>query len=641
VTGRQRSEATAPLTAAVFAFLLTIGLMAGAAALAGFANALLRGGGAAAPRWLTLIAVAGLGGALVISSFIDTETTGTRRAALGTAAAGIVTAVAVAARWLGGGGAGPLEIAVFAVGVGVALAAPWLAARGLASQTLSGFTALSAGIEHDLAATDVTAESEPTAPHVGKAELILVVLGVAALFATLAYVLPDGPLGHDESVYALKARSWLEGTPTTGFGIYRPLGMPMVGLVVLQVSDAEVAFRIAAALLGAGTVIAMWAIGRTMLGPVGALIGTATFVVSESYLRRATEFLNDLLSAGLLLAVLFFVWLHFERYPNRWWLLAAAPAAAAAYYVRYGTVLGLVVIAVVAGAIWFRRLGDSWRQIAATAGLLLALLLPGFWYSRQVTGSILGVFNAARTAVGGGGGGLADYAEWFPEHLAGTFGAIMMVAAMVYTVMVALLAKRDPRLAPAARTAAFLTITALALTFLLGLFTHGEPRFVYLPLMALLLVGGQAVAVLVQRLAATPQRVAAGVLIAIAAYALATGGGAMANRMDAITGSRDVLAETGAVVHGDAGGETCTLQAAYIPQLTWYSVCATFGFGYTGPVEDAAYLTLFEDADRQPTPAQLDDLLAGTGGVPITVVPDDDDVFGDGYVYEFMDESAP
>jgi hypothetical protein len=639
VTGRQPSDGTATLSAVLFAFLLTIGLTAGAAALAGFANALLRGGGAAAPRWLTLVAVAGLGGALVVSSFIDTGVIG--RAGAGMAAAGIVTAIAVAIRWLAGGGAGPLEIAVLAVGVGVALAAPWLATRGLANPIFKSFSALSAGVERDLAAADVTTESAPGAPPVGKGELILVVLGVVALFATLAYVLPDGPLGHDESVYALKARSWLEGTPTTGFGTYRPLGMPMVGLVVLQVSDSEVAFRTAAALLGAGTVIAMWAIGRTMLGPVAALIGTATFIVSESYLRRATEFLNDVVSAGLLLAVLFFVWLQFERYPNRWWLLVAAPAAAAAYYVRYGTALGLAVIAVIAGAIWFRRLADSWRQIGATAGLFLALLLPHFWYSQQLTGSVSGVLSAARTAVGGGGGGLADYAEWFPEHLAGTFGAIVMVAGIVYTVMVALLARRDPRLASAARTAGFLTITALLLTFLLGLFTHGEPRFVYLPLMALLLVGGQAVAVLLRRLAATPQRVAAGVLIAVAAYALATGGGSMANRMDAITESRDVLAETGAVVHDEAGGATCTLRAAYIPQLTWYSVCATFGYGYTGPAGNTAYLTLFEDSDRQPTPAQLDDLLADTNGVPITVVPDDDHVFGDGYVYEFIDELAP
>jgi hypothetical protein len=144
------------------------------------------------------------------------------------------------------------------------------------------------------------------------------------------------------------------------------------------------------------------------------------------------------------------------------------------------------------------------------------------------------------------------------------------------------------------------------------------------------------VAVLLRRLAETPRRVAAGVLIAVAAYALATGGGAMANRMDAITGSRDVLAETGAVVHDDAGGESCTVQAAYIPQITWYSVCATFGFGYAGPLGDAAYLTLFEDSDRQPTNDQLNSLLAETSDTPITVVPDDDDVFGDGYVYELL-----
>ncbi len=110
----------------------------------------------------------------------------------------------------------------------------------------------------------------------------------------------------------------------------------------------------------------------------------------------------------------------------------------------------------------------------------------------------------------------------------------------------------------------------------------------------------------------------------------------MHNRLVYITGSRDVLAESGSVVHLDAGGESCTVESAYIPQLTWYSVCATFGFGYDGPDGEAAYLVLFEDSDRQPSASQLDDMIAKTTGIPVKVVSDDDDVYGDGYVFEFV-----
>jgi MFS family permease len=469
-----------------------------------------------------------------------------------------------------------------------------------------------------------------------------VVFGLVVLIAALAYVLPAGTLGHDESVYAVKARSWLVATPATGFSVYRPVGMPVVGWLVLHVSETEVALRIAATAIAVGAIITMWAIGRAMLGPVAAVVGTAIFIASESYLRRATEFLNDLASAGLLLVTIFFIWLHFERHPDRWWLLAAAPAAAAAYYMRYGSLFGLIVVAVVGGAIWFRSLAASWRQIAATVGLLIAMLIPHFWYSQQLTGSALGVFWAARAhAAGVGGFGLDDYLRFFPERLTGTVGAVVMVSGVVYTIMLVIAARKDHRHRFAARTASFLTVTAVAMTILLGLFTHGEPRFIFLPLMALLLVGGQAVAVALSRISDVARRVAIAGLIVVLGYALVTGAGQMHNRMGAITARRSVVAETAELVHTDAGTDSCTVQSAYVPQVTWYSRCATYGFGYDGPPGDHAYLVVFADSDRQPTTAQLEALLVDTNSEPIQVVPDAGGVYGDGYVYELAVTSAP
>jgi MFS family permease len=443
-------------------------------------------------------------------------------------------------------------------------------------------------------------------------------------------------------VYAVKARSWLVATPATGFSVYRPVGMPLVGWLVLHVSETEVALRIAATAIAVGAMITMWAIGRAMLGPVAAVVGTAIFIASESYLRRATEFLNDLASAGLLLVTIFFIWLHFERHPDRWWLLAAAPAAAAAYYMRYGSLFGLIVVAVVGGAIWFRRLAASWRQIAATVGLLIALLIPHFWYSQQLTGSALGVFWAARAhAAGVGGFGLDDYLRFFPERLAGTVGAVVMVSGVVYTIMLVIAARKDHRHRSAARTAAFLTLTAVAMTVLLGLFTHGEPRFIFLPLMALLLVGGQAVAVALSRISDLSRRIAVAGLIVVVGYALVTGAGAMHNRLGRISASRSVIADTGELVRANAGTNSCTVQSAYVPQVTWYSRCATYLFDDQGPPGDHAYLVVFADSDRQPTTAQLESILGDTNDEPIQVVRDAGGVYGDGYVYELAVTSAP
>jgi hypothetical protein len=625
----------------VFGFLVTTAVIAGAGALFVFGFAFERGGGARPGRWLTLLAVASIGAAIIVASRVEpTESSSRRNLSVGIAGAGLVTTAAFAVRaLLDTSGVAPSDIAGFVAGIGVVVAAPWLASRVEGGHLLSRFASVAPG------------ESPPSVAASGRAsvgrgmsvkEWAVVGFGLMVLIAALAYVLPAGTLGHDESVYALKARSWLLGTPATGFRAYRPVGMPVVGWLVLVVSDSEVALRIAATAIAVGAMITMWAIGRAMLGQIAAVVGTATFFVSESFLRRATEFLNDLASAGLLLVTIFFIWLHFERHPDRWWLLAAAPAAAAAYYVRYGSLFGLVVIAVVGGAVWFRRLAASWRQLVATVGLLIALLIPHFWYSQSLTGSLLGVFRAAQAhAAGAGGFGLDDYLRFFPERLAGTFGAVVMVAGFVYTIMLAIPARTDPKHRSAARTASFLTLTAVAMTVLLGLFTHGEPRFVFLPLMALLLVGGQAVAAALSKMSGVTRRIAIAGLIVVVGYALVTGAGAMHNRLERISASRSVIGDTGELVRADAGTGSCTVQSAYVPQVTWYSRCATYLFDDQGPPGDHAYLVLFTDSDRQPTTAQLEIILGDTNGEPIQVVPDAGGVYGDGIVYELAVTSAP
>jgi hypothetical protein len=625
----------------VFGLLLTAAVLAGAGALFIFGFAFEQGGGAVAGRWLTLLAVASIGAAVIVASRVEsTESPSRRDLSVGIAGAGLATVAVIAVRaLLDTGGVGPVDIAALVAGVGVVVASPRLASGVEGRHLLSRF----ASVANDRGPPPEAGSGQvPAGRGMSVKEWTAVVFGLVVLIAALAYVLPTGTLGHDESVYAVKARSWLVATPATGFRIYRPLGMPVVGWLVLHVSESEVALRIAATAIAVGAIITMWAIGRAMLGPVAAVVGTATFFVSESYLRRATEFLNDLASAGLLLVTIYFIWLHFERHPDRWWLLAAAPAAAAAYYVRYGSLFGLAVIAVVGGAIWFRRLAASWRQIAATVGLLIALLIPHFWYSQWLTGSVLGVFRAAQAhAAGAGGFGLDDYLRFFPERLAGTFGAVVMVTGFVFTIMLAIAARTDPRHRSAARTAAFLTITAVATTVLLGLFTHGEPRFIFLPLMALLLVGGQAVAAGLSRMSDVTRRIALAGLIVVVGYALVTGAGEMHNRLGRISASRSVIAHTGELVRADAGTDSCTVQSAYVPQVTWYSRCATYLFDDQGPPSDHAYLVLFTDSDRQPTTAQLEALLVDTNDEPIQVVPDAGGVYGDGYVYELVVAPTP
>ncbi|MGI9528463.1 MAG: glycosyltransferase family 39 protein, partial [Acidimicrobiia bacterium] len=167
---------------------------------------------------------------------------------------------------------------------------------------------------------------------------LAVALGLTAILAvTYLMILSNGPLGNDEATYAVKARSWLEGTPSTGFYIYRPVGMPAIGWMVLQVSDSEVAFRLVGVAAAVATLGGMWGVGRRLFSPAAGLLAAAAIGSATSWLRRVPEFLNDIITTGLLLWIMFVIWRHFEDPEQpRWRVTLAAPLAAAAFYLRYG-----------------------------------------------------------------------------------------------------------------------------------------------------------------------------------------------------------------------------------------------------------------------------------------------------------------
>ncbi len=592
---------------------------------------LLRGRSSAKVSLVVLALLVAMGATIVLATRVHLDEDPDRLGPLltrGIAATGVVAALAAGASAVMGGDVGWVELTVAGISIAVILCARpvghWLASdgritrfsRSLASQ---GWTFL-----------------PPSSRPFARLDAVMAAIGVIALGAGLAVVLPDGPFGHDESIYALKARSWIEDTPTTGWAIYRPIGMSVIGWLVLQVSSTEAAFRSAAVVLSLATIASMWFAGRIMYDRLSATIGTAVFVGTESFLRRATEFLNDVGSAGLLLAAMLAVWYQFERKPNGWWIVTAAPLGALAYYLRYGSALGLAIIAVVAAAIWWRRLGDMTKQLIVTAITFVALLLPHFWFAIDETGSPIGVFQSARTSVGGGGGGLADYLRWLPSSLAGPLGTALLAIAVGYLVFVVAAARRDGHgFGAEVRTVAYLVITAIVLTFALGAFTHGEPRFVYLPLMLMMLTGARAGTVVWTGLRSRWRAVSA----AVAAVVLAVGFAAAVRHVSPgladLTDARGVLVEAATVARNDAGAGECTIRSTYIPQLTWYAACSTFGFTRPVPESRPAYLAVFDNGKRQPTGQELLAEVEAADQPPIAVVPDPYDKIGDGAVYRY------
>ena len=485
------------------------------------------------------------------------------------------------------------------------------------------------------ATVDPSVIIEPRRSSVGRADFVVVGAIVALLAIGLAIVVPDGPFGHDESVYALKARSWTAGTPDTGWAIFRPLGLSWLGVGVLAVSESEVAFRAVAVGLAVATIATMFVAGRLLFDRPTAILGTLVFMSTASFLRRATEFLNDVVSAGLLLAAMVAIWYHFERKPNAWWIVLAAPFAAAAYYFRYGSALPLGIIAVVSTVVWHRRLIEAWRPILATALALGVLLVPHFVLAMDATGSPFGIFTTARVAVGGGGGGLVDYLGWLPSRLAGPIGASLLALSAVYAALLGWRVRERPDLAPETRTVMFTVATAVIVTIALGSFTHGEPRFVFLPLMLAVLTGARAVSGAWHLLRPRAATVAAGLAAVVLIAGFGTGVWHMAGGLGDVTESRRILVDSSEAIRADAPVGPCAIQSSYVPQLTWYSECATYLFSQPLPATPSNYLVVFANGKRQPTGTGLDEVIATTDGSPFVTIDDPFGEIGDAAIYRF------
>ena len=56
-------------------------------------------------------------------------------------------------------------------------------------------------------------------------------------------ILDGGALGHDESAYALKAKTWLYDTPGSGWNLNRGIGMSLYAVPIIAIGGSEPALR--------------------------------------------------------------------------------------------------------------------------------------------------------------------------------------------------------------------------------------------------------------------------------------------------------------------------------------------------------------------------------------------------------------
>ncbi|MEU8780849.1 glycosyltransferase [Streptomyces sp. NPDC048637] len=452
---------------------------------------------------------------------------------------------------------------------------------------------------------------------------------VLALTAGVWAALQDDEpyIGHEEAVYANKARSWQDGTPDAGWGVYRPVGLPALGRIALALHGDVGALRATTLVLALFTLSVTYLVASHWTTPRQGVVTMLLLLSGLGFLRRVPEFLNDIGSTGLLLIVVLLLIRAQEKAESRA-LLVVPFVILAAFYLRYGVVGNLLAIAVAAVLVYGPR---AWlthgRHLIVAGTTLLAGLVPHFLYALHVTGSPLGVIlsateQAERDFIGDG---LIYYLAIFPYRLAGDLGAVVMTAGLVVTWLALRRirrARQEHRGTPLRddRRRAFLGTASLFIFVVLGIATDGEPRFVYLPVILLTTLGVQYIAEMTTRWA--PQA-----LLAIASLAgITIFGTTQVVAHGAMPGPTSLSHSTVPVARQLSSKGPCLLVTGYEPEVGWYSGCDAVTYAQYGrmtpPRDTKISFILFEHGRLQPDAAGLQRLIGSRPHTSRTIPTD-------------------
>ncbi|HSM38065.1 MAG TPA: glycosyltransferase family 39 protein, partial [Candidatus Limnocylindrales bacterium] len=447
----------------------------------------------------------------------------------------------------------------------------------------------------------------PSVPHLEA----IVVGAVAVAFGGVVVlnILQQPPFSWDEAVYALTTRHWLYGTPDTGWGAHRPPVLSILAMAPLAVASDEASLRVIGLAFGVAAVLATWWLGRSLAGPWAGVTAAAAVAAAPTIQIDAGLLLNDVPALAVLLLLMATLARQLQGSgPIGWSFLWLAPLAALAFYIRYGSILALAAVGLTAVALWPWRLAAAWPKVLVTALLLVLLLLPHAIFATLQTGSPLGIFLLAQSGAAGAypGAGLVQYLAWLPSGLIGPVAGAVAVIGLLGGIVRLVSAARRGSWDPSARAAAFLLVPALLLIGVLGAFQLPQSRYLFLP-MVLLVIAGAAAIVDVARAPSQLARPASVVVVAVLGLALVGSAVTMPARSDARAAVYEWLRDAGSWIR-DAGPGSCSILASDVPQLTWYSGCATYNFADTGSAGreglltgERRYLVLRRDGRFQPS----------------------------------------
>lgn len=480
----------------------------------------------------------------------------------------------------------------------------------------------------------------------GQRRVLLVAAAAAPLvvfaWMALSLALVHTTLGYDESIYAVGGRSWITGAHLDHYPLYRPVGMRLLAAPGWLLGGAPTDFRVFAAGYATLCMITVWAFGRRFVGGAAATLALALLCTSVELQLNAAELLSDLPSLAFVFAVLIVVVRELERDGGpRAGFVLAGPFAAAAFYLRYGSTMILMMIAVAAAIAYAPVVKRHGRLVAITAAVFAACMVPHLLHAMSLTDSPVGVMRAANQVAGRRyyGEGLWFLYRHFPDKPGGLVVAVVAFIGLGSGLVHLIKLRTDAE----HRRIGFAWLAATLHTLMVGFDVHGEPRFVFFGLFLYTLIGARA---LIRLAEPAPRRrvLEVAIPLTLVLWLIAREGHRDAihhTQRDLRAGA--VLEEAARVIRADAHGEPCAVMSPLVPQMTWLTDCAPFSISSkTSPwifarmrERGAAheYVVTLADAPRNPTGERLADVMSRVELPALATIPDEAGVWGDAVVY--------
>ena len=379
-------------------------------------------------------------------------------------------------------------------------------------------------------------------------------------WGTLALIgLVGGPvLGHDEAAFALVARG---DTPLATW-LYRSVGTVGIAKIGIALGGADWQLRLISVVLNAQVPVAAYAVGRVAFSARTGAWAAAVLAGTHPMVLRSAELLSDLPAVACILAGVAVLISELPREGGpRWRVVLAGPLFAAAFYLRYGSTPVVVIALAAAVVLWWPAVVRRPGRLLVMFGSLAVLLIPHLLHSRDATGTALGILklSAGMPRQEYVGDGLVTYLTSNPFMYYGFLTAPVMVAGLAGLI-------RERR-----KVAWYLAAVALGQVVVLGLESHGQPRYVFVATALLVVLGVEVVA----RHRLVPARVAFAAVVA-SWLSLVIVEPIYFRHVDT---ARAPLIEAANLFRARRDGRPCAVIALIVPQLMWYSGCEVYAAG--------------------------------------------------------------